>query len=387
MSISRTHSKPEVQRSAASGIPTGIEWSWFNHARYDGEGQRVMKATGSVSTTYVYDAGGQLAAEYTNEAVPATGTEYLTDDHLGSTRLVTGPSGNIVRRYDFLPFGEDLTAGTDGRSASTYNSALPVGPTQDWVNNKFTGKLRDNETGLDFFGARYFSAPEGRFTSADWSAKPEAVPYAELPDPQSLNLYSYVQNNPLGHVDADGHLGDIAVIEDGPTQGNPIGHTAIAIEGKGVFSFGTKTPLGSSTTDFLQMESPRRNQTVTIIKTTPEQDEAAAKELMKQNDKGAIDRYPDNCSARSNAGLDAAGIPQVGPDPTKLGQQSPSFFTPSDPSIPGSAGARARATPGSQTMEIPKHSKSLPANLNQFNPPPGKQPVPEKTTPNAGPSS
>jgi hypothetical protein len=35
MSISRTHSKPEVQRSAASGIPTGIEWSWFNHARYE----------------------------------------------------------------------------------------------------------------------------------------------------------------------------------------------------------------------------------------------------------------------------------------------------------------------------------------------------------------
>jgi RHS repeat-associated protein len=176
-----------------------------NASQSFGEGRRVMKATGSVSTTYVYDAGGQLAAEYTNEAVPATGTEYLTDDHLGSTRLVTGPSGNIVRRYDFLPFGEDLTAGTDGRSASTYNSALPVGPTQDWVNNKFTGKLRDNETGLDWFGARYFSGAQGRFTTPDWSAKPQPVPYADLTDPQTLNLYGYVRNNPLNKDDPDGH--------------------------------------------------------------------------------------------------------------------------------------------------------------------------------------
>ena len=228
----------------------------------------------------------------------------------------------------------------------------------------------------------------GRFLSPDWSAKVQPVPYAKLDDPQSLNLYAYVGNNPLARLDADGHAGDIAVIEDGPTEGNPVGHTAIAITGRGVFSFGNSTPLGSSTTDYLQRESPRRNQTVTIIKTTPEQDAAAAKELLKQNDNGTINRYPDNCSARSNAALDAAGIPQVGPDSTKIGQQSPLLIQPTgpDPAIPGTAGARAQATPGSQTIEIPKNSQSLPANLNQFNPSPGKQPVPEKRTPNGGSS-
>jgi hypothetical protein len=46
----------------------------------------------------------------------------------------------------------------------------------------------------------------GRFMSPDWSAKEEPVPYADLEDPQSLNLYLYMQNNPLGGVDADGHL-------------------------------------------------------------------------------------------------------------------------------------------------------------------------------------
>ena len=45
----------------------------------------------------------------------------------------------------------------------------------------------------------------GRFMSPDWSAKVEPVPYSKLDDPQSLNLYAYVRNNPLGNVDADGH--------------------------------------------------------------------------------------------------------------------------------------------------------------------------------------
>ena len=70
---------------------------------------------------------------------------------------------------------------------------------------QFTGKERDAETGLDYFGARYFSSAQGRFTSPDWSATPQPIPYADLKDPQSLNLYSYVRNNPLAKADADGH--------------------------------------------------------------------------------------------------------------------------------------------------------------------------------------
>ena len=70
-----------------------------------------------------------------------------------------------------------------------------------------TCKERDAETGLDFFGARYFSGAEGRFTTPDWSAKPQPVPYADFAKPQSLNLYSYLRNNPLNETDPDGHCG------------------------------------------------------------------------------------------------------------------------------------------------------------------------------------
>jgi RHS repeat-associated protein len=69
----------------------------------------------------------------------------------------------------------------------------------------FTGKERDAESGLDYFGARYFASSTGRWMSPDWADKPEAVPYSSSGNPQSLNLYQYVLNNPLSQKDDDGH--------------------------------------------------------------------------------------------------------------------------------------------------------------------------------------
>jgi len=89
---------------------------------------------------------------------------------------------------DFYPFG--------GERAYTTNCTQ---------NYKFTGKERDSESGLDDFDARYYSSQYGRFISPDWSAKAEPVPYAKLGNPQSLNLYAYVGNNPVTLTDHDGH--------------------------------------------------------------------------------------------------------------------------------------------------------------------------------------
>ncbi len=73
---------------------------------------------------------------------------------------------------------------------------------------KFTGKERDTESGLDYFGARYYASSMGRFMSPDWSPPAATVPYASLGDPQSLNLYRYVCNNPMNAFDPDGHDGE-----------------------------------------------------------------------------------------------------------------------------------------------------------------------------------
>ncbi len=69
----------------------------------------------------------------------------------------------------------------------------------DGVRQQFTGKERDTETGLDYFGARYYSGAQGRFTSPD----PENAS-ADPADPQSWNGYAYARNNPLKYVDPDG---------------------------------------------------------------------------------------------------------------------------------------------------------------------------------------
>lgn len=71
--------------------------------------------------------------------------------------------------------------------------------------SRITGKERDTESGNDYFGARYYGSNMGRFMSPDWAAKPQAVPYSSLGNPQSLNLYAYVGNNPLRAVDVDDH--------------------------------------------------------------------------------------------------------------------------------------------------------------------------------------
>lgn len=74
--------------------------------------------------------------------------------------------------------------------------------------SRYTGKERDAESGLDNFGARYMGSTMGRFMSPDFTGEgsdPVPVPSADFDNPQSLNLYSYVHNNPLTNVDPDGH--------------------------------------------------------------------------------------------------------------------------------------------------------------------------------------
>ena len=72
----------------------------------------------------------------------------------------------------------------------------------------------------------------GRFMSPDWAAKEEPVPYATFDDPQSLNLYSYVRNNPLSRADKDGHCAeDLCIVEGGAAAGTGLyllGAAAIA---------------------------------------------------------------------------------------------------------------------------------------------------------------
>jgi RHS repeat-associated protein len=139
----------------------------------------------------------KLIAEYSSNpggTTPPCGTCYISTDHLGSTRLVTGDNASIIARHDYLPFGEEILTGQAGRNAEWGDT--------DNVNQKFTGKERDQETGLDYFGARYYGSALGRFTSPD----PVVITTERLMNPQQLNLYAYVANNPLRFIDPTGEI-------------------------------------------------------------------------------------------------------------------------------------------------------------------------------------
>ena len=132
--------------------------------------------------------------------------------------MVTDASGAVVSRSEYLPFGEESTV---GRGA-------PWGPQADPLNQRFTGKEHDSESGLDYFGARYYGSTLGRFTSPDefrggivdpFTGQDvetnRALPYADITDPQTLNKYAYVRNNPLRYTDPNGHCFWDACIAEG----------------------------------------------------------------------------------------------------------------------------------------------------------------------------
>ena len=161
---------------------------------YDAEGRRVKKTTAAGARLYVYDAFGQVAAEYSTQPSPGSGDRYLFHDHLGSVRLALDAAGNCLERWDYSAFGNAIPG-----TAAYLRGDIPCYGTGASGNSLlFTGQARD-ESGLDYFGARYLAAVQGRFTSPD-----PLLASGRPGDPQSWNRYTYVRNNPLALVDPTG---------------------------------------------------------------------------------------------------------------------------------------------------------------------------------------
>jgi RHS repeat-associated protein len=208
---------------------------------YDADGRRTRRILNNSGETWwqVFGVGGEMVAEYQLvSGAPALRKEYghrngqllviadatnntcqwLVTDALGTPRIIADQTGSLsaIKRHDYLPFGEEVFANVGHRA--TTNGYVANSLTTQPPRQQFTGKDRDNETGLDYFEARYFSATMGRFTSPDeftggpdelydFAAVASGNPtfYADVADPQSLNKYVYVFNNPLVYVDPDGH--------------------------------------------------------------------------------------------------------------------------------------------------------------------------------------
>ncbi len=125
-------------------------------------------------------AAGNLVCTFD---LAATITDYYQSDDLHSTSILTDSGGNLTQHYEYSAYGRDRY---------TYStSAFPV-------SQRFTSQVKDEDTGLYYYGARYYDPELGRFI------QPDTI-ISDLGNPQTYNHYSYTLNNPLRYTDPTGH--------------------------------------------------------------------------------------------------------------------------------------------------------------------------------------
>jgi RHS repeat-associated protein len=149
----------------------------------------------STTTEYVFNGDTLLSTVdqqfASGNATGSAQTRYIHPDHLGSTSVVTDASGTVVQTLDYYPYG-----------ALRINSS--VGGADS--GRKYVDRFADQST-LDYLNARYYDSARGQFISEDptfWALK------MNLSDPQSLNSYSYANDNPVTKQDADGLAATVA---------------------------------------------------------------------------------------------------------------------------------------------------------------------------------
>ena len=126
----------------------------------------------------------------------ATGSpisRYIHPDHLGSTNVVTDASGTVAQLLDYYPYGATRV------SSNTY-------PTNE--KRQYIGQFADAQTSLNYLNARFYDSARGQFISQD----PEFWGTQRLTDPQSLNAYSYAEDNPITREDPSGRAASISGI-------------------------------------------------------------------------------------------------------------------------------------------------------------------------------
>jgi len=124
-------------------------------------------------------------------------TYYYHPDHLGSVSVVSNHRGEPYERVEYLPFGEIWIEETD--------------PATGYIPFRFTSKELDEETGLYYYGARYYEPATSRWMSPDPAGFGLINPMdsdgelrADYSVIEALNWYSYVSNNPVMYVDPSG---------------------------------------------------------------------------------------------------------------------------------------------------------------------------------------
>ncbi len=178
------------------------EGSYVSTTYIDGVYEYVNDDRNKQNHIYIMDADGRLAelrlGNIWNDTTPEL--KYVLSDHLGSSTVLLQPNGALINKEEYYPFGE-TSFGSYGLKRY-----------------RFCGKERDNESGLYYYGARYYAAWLYRFTSVD----PLAAKSTDR------NPYHYASNNPINRTDptgmsdgkGDGKGGGVDKKQDSKTASN-----------------------------------------------------------------------------------------------------------------------------------------------------------------------
>jgi len=342
---------------------------------YDYLGQRVKVANGT-STTYYPEttytvasttqsknifANGILVA--TIDTATSTATHYVLNDNLHGTNLVTDTLGNIAETLDYYPYGQarmDMKAGSYSGS-----------------DRKYIGQVSDPASGLDYLNARYYDSARGQFTSEDpvFLGDPKAQ---KLNNPQSLNVYSYSEDNPITKSDPNGKciedlcVGEAALvtatIETEPEWGSVLQDAAVNIANKfegfvnpATFEARTEQPIRGYLENYYFNGGNRFGEWVDWIK---DPNTWKAVKIIGIAD-GAICAFT-NCLEKNDSQLTRNGDrPNINGGASSGGQSS--FSNPAIKSAQSTSGSSSRSTSsGSAGGLTPQQLQSIQSQINQI---------------------
>ena len=270
-----------ISRTSAADPTYSMQFTWDEENRltrtqdmlkttdykYDDRGKRIIKNGNAGEQVFVNDNFSIRNGDVTSKHIFAGNTRIATKiamsgadpgiyfyhgDHLGSSSVITNNLKSFNEHLEYFPYGETWIQ----EKATAGSESMPY---------KFTGQMLDSETGLYYFGARYYEPRLSRWISAD-KAFEKYLPKAGKVDrglpglggvynQENLNVYNYTGNNPVKLVDPDGNYMMLAVL---PIDRNHTGCLYLyndsgaligsyTILGKGLYGVDSRFSVGGDT--------------------------------------------------------------------------------------------------------------------------------------------
>ena len=265
---------------------------------YDSQNRRIRKSVGDRTIHYHYDTNNLLIAETLADGTPLRdyfylggeplalleyktnpGTYYFLNDHLGTPQQLVKPDGTVVWKAAYLPYGV---------------AQMQLGTITN--NLRFPGQYFDSETGLHYNWHRFYDPGTGRYISAD-----------PIGLAGGMNLYAYVQNDPVNWVDPWGLYTEIIIWQPVTWTSSSFGHVSSNVNGTNYSWTPDGWDTNPSASNYAQRQERFRSGVGTIFNLTPDQEKKLVECYAKK--RKDYSKFTNNCGDPHKDCLqDATGV-------------------------------------------------------------------------------